>query len=55
MNHHCECGVESPLNYPVWDVEVWGQSIFFGLYDQRSIGLIPHADVEYLCKNRMIN
>lgn len=28
MNHHCECGVESPLNYPVWDVEVWGQSIF---------------------------
>ena len=33
LNHHCECGVKSPLNYPVSDVKVWGQNIFYGLFD----------------------
>ncbi len=51
MNHHCEYGVKSPLNYPVWDVKVWGRNIFYDLYDQEAIGLIPHLDVEILCKN----
>ena len=50
MSHHCEYGVESPLNYPVSDVKVWGRNITYGLYDQRNIGLIPHFDVETLCK-----
>ena len=50
MSHHCEYGVESPLNYPVSDVKVWGRNITHGLYDQGNIGLIPHFDVETLCK-----
>ena len=33
LNHHCECGVKSPLNYPVSDVKVWGPNIFYGLFD----------------------
>lgn len=43
-------GLKSPLNYPVSDVKVWGRNITYGLYDQRNIGLIPHFDVEILCK-----
>ncbi len=50
MSHHCEYGVESPLNYPVSDVKVWGRNITHGLHDQGNIGLIPHFDVETLCK-----
>ncbi|WP_373735584.1 hypothetical protein, partial [Bacteroides heparinolyticus] len=44
-------GLKSPLNYPVSDVKVWGRNIFYGLYDQENIGLIPLFDVETLCKN----
>ena len=43
-------GLKSPLNYPVSDVKVWGRNIFYGLYDQENIGLIPLFDVENLCK-----
>lgn len=43
-------GLKSPLNYPVSDVKVWGRNITHGLYDQGNIGLIPHFDVETLCK-----
>ncbi|MFT0586448.1 hypothetical protein, partial [Bacteroides thetaiotaomicron] len=32
------------------DVKVWGRNITHGLYDQGNIGLIPHFDVETLCK-----
>ena len=51
MNHHCKCGVKSPVNYPESDVKVWGQNITYGLYDHENNGLSPHLDVEALCKN----
>ena len=34
--------------------KVWGRNISLGLYDHENIGLIPHFDVETLCKYIMI-
>jgi hypothetical protein len=42
---------QSPVNCPDSDVKEWGQNITYCLYDDESIGLIPHLDVVNECKS----